>query len=282
MIGTSQSIAKRGYVYPVDSIAVATAGINTLENEVVEPIATRSKSNHPWRPIVSAVKSRFEGILNVSDPIPAQGNLIDEDALTVQTSGTYIGAEQSNYTITISTGGISGVARCMISNSMGDSVVSSTIINSGEEISLGQLRAKIKFTFSGELIAGDSWVVNCGLYNNTIKEVLLSHGSHTLIKSFPSIVMAPTGQDYGRPEGPLYSNVLYMRAELWMEQKDEELIFELTDGLEDIEDSINRDPTLDGVVDDIFFKASDPILPADDRPYGVISVDMAIFYKQVM
>ncbi|NLA66549.1 MAG: hypothetical protein GX862_11690 [Leucobacter sp.] len=241
--------------------------------------------SHIIKNIIDKLEKRFAEIVNISQPIPDSSNSTDPNSVSVQSLGPYIGVNPVVYTITVSRGGKFGVAQIDIKRD-GIEIANSIAVINDTEIPIGVFGAKIKFVdLAGYsyLRVGDSWTIKCGNYKNTVQSVLLSHGSSTIIKDFPGIVFAPDSQKYGNPTSAKYDSTLFVRSELWIKSdRSEDVIYDMIDFLDDFEKVISKDVALDGVVDDLQFQTGDFILPANDRPYGVISVDMAIFYKQVM
>lgn len=242
--------------------------------------------SHPWTNILSKLVSRFESIINVGSPVAAGTNVLPPQQLSVQSSGDFTGTARKQYRVQITTAGISGAAKCTITDitSGSDTVASPVTITTNVAINLGLLGGRITFTFAtGEaLTLGDKWTVTCDTFNVTMRKVLLARAVPVELDPLPGIVLAISGQNYGAPDGEKYGCILNVVAEGWIQEDHRNIQTLLPLLIEDMEHSIAKDPTLDGTVEDISFTRCDPVLPVEGRPFGAVSLEMAVHFNQII
>jgi hypothetical protein len=164
-------------------------------------------------------------------------------------------------------------------------VATAQTITSGQDINLGILGGKIRFTLGASelFVMGDKWTVSCNIYNLTIKKVIQASALPAILDPLPGIAFGVGPQEYRSPDGERYRPILKCRVELWVHDTDPtNLSAQLVLGLQDIEHAIVRDVTLTGAVEDIQFVSCDPGLPLPDRPFGVMQIEMDIHFLQVI
>lgn len=229
--------------------------------------------------IMDNLQSAFESILNRGDAVADGSNTGNYNNIAIVSGGIYTGSVSKTYTIEITTGGISGIAKCSITD-----VGGTQTITSGTALDLATDNATITFTWADAtavLVVGDKWTVDCDTYNTNIKDVFRAKAVGIVLKNYPSIVMARAGQSYERPDGIKFRNTMTVIAEAWIEERDN-IDNELEKILEDMENACQLDTLRGGYAIDTIPVRSDPGLPEKGRPYGVMSLDIEITFNQVI
>lgn len=235
---------------------------------------------HPIETILDNLQTTFESIFNISGPVADAGNSVQPDNVCIVAGGEYVGVDRS-YTVEIVTGGLSGIARCSITDSLGlDSTIVSVVIISDQPVSIGSYGANLTFTLgSDSLIVGDKWVIKCKNYYTNIKEVVEAEGTPTTLSALPGIAFAFSELPYDYPSSSGIKCDSVFMAELWVQQPDKNKVQrELVKGLSDIERALNLDVTRGGVAQDTKILSSKPFLPVPGSPFAALSVEIGIWF----
>jgi hypothetical protein len=240
---------------------------------------------HIRESIAQNIAARLAQIISISSPVQLAGNSKKPDSLVVQTSGTYTYTAQTKYRVEIVVAGISGVAKCTITDITDgtDSVVGQVTITSGSLISLGARGAKITFTFgSGEvMVLADKWEITCDIFNNTIKEVRRISEVGLVLENFPAAILIEAPQDYGEPDGNLYTPTMSIIVEVW-NKVNESIGATLNSLLEDVENKLKADTSCGGYAFDTVFTRAEPYATEETKPFAAISIELSVKYKQVI
>lgn len=227
---------------------------------------------------MSALKTVLDGIISIKSPVPDSGNSGSPADLIVQSGGTFSGTSLYQYAVSVTTGGVSAVAK--ISYTGTESGGPLTVV-SGTPISIGTKGVTLTMIFTGSLIVGDKWSVSADVFNNTVKEVVRAHQVGVQIKDFPAIILAEGRQEYGETNGGKYDVSMDVDLEGWMRER-EAMATELNAFVDDIEAVIGADVTLSNTVFDTQFVNLETGLPEKDRPFGVAAITLRILFKQVI
>jgi len=233
---------------------------------------------HKRESIMQSLKAALEGIVGISDPIKAAGNTGLPNDLIMDSAGTYTGTALITYTITISTGGISGTAKCTVT---GSDPSGPHTITSGTPIAIGSKGVTVTFTFSGSMQVGDVWTIRANVFNHTVSKVQRIQQAGMVVSEFPAIIIAEAPQDYQQAESKVYTPRMGVLIEAWI-KPGQDPGTQLNAMLEDIENALKVIPNQGGFAFDTQFVSVEPNYSEEIKPFVALSIEIAVTYKQVI
>lgn len=242
-------------------------------------------ADHIIKTVIDFFVGKMESIIAVADPSSAVSNSRFPDQLIVKSSGTFTGTAAKTYRVAISTAGISGVAKCTITDITdgSDTVATPQTITSGSAINLGLKGAKITFTFPtvDAMTLADSWDIKCGPYHNTMKTVSKVRANAMELKDFPACVIGATSVNYNEPDGARYLIAAMITCDCWLNERDN-ITDEMLEMLADMEKAGQYDPHCGGVAIDTQIRRAELVVPYEDQPLGLVSMDFEVRFASVI